>query len=127
MAPTTLPGMHTTTSPDGRDVLLWRSYQGIGTDGKPARCILCNTTGCQQRQWRKKKESLAECIQIPATSQRNLPGRDHRQLSLQLEMTPVEASKFIDEEMIKAFPLGDIKVPAAGDLKTLQSNTHEQS
>ena len=26
------------------------------------------------------------------------------------KMTPVEANKFIDEEMVKTFPLGDIKV-----------------
>jgi 2-oxoglutarate ferredoxin oxidoreductase subunit beta len=32
------------------------------------------------------------------------------------KMTPLEASKFIDEEMVKTFPLGDIKLPKAEDL-----------
>jgi 2-oxoglutarate ferredoxin oxidoreductase subunit beta len=34
------------------------------------------------------------------------------------KMTPLEASKFIDEEMIKTFPLGNIKLPAEIDLTT---------
>jgi hypothetical protein len=34
-------------------------------------------------------------------------------------MTPIEASKFIDEEMVKTFPLGDIKVPKAEEPKNL--------
>jgi len=27
------------------------------------------------------------------------------------KMTPIETSKFIDEEMVHTFPLGDIKIP----------------
>jgi 2-oxoglutarate ferredoxin oxidoreductase subunit beta len=33
------------------------------------------------------------------------------------KMTPMEATKFIDEEMVKTFPLGDIKIPNEEDLK----------
>jgi 2-oxoglutarate/2-oxoacid ferredoxin oxidoreductase subunit beta len=36
-------------------------------------------------------------------------------------MTPVEAARFIDEEMVKTFPLGDIKLPNADDIKTIQA------
>ena len=35
-------------------------------------------------------------------------------------MTPIEASKYIDDEMIKTFPLGDIKLPKGEDLKLLE-------
>jgi hypothetical protein len=31
----------------------------------------------------------------------------------------MEATKFIDEEMVKTFPLGDIKLPQADNLKTV--------
>jgi hypothetical protein len=34
-------------------------------------------------------------------------------------MTPIESNKFIDEAMIKTFPLGDIKLPKGEDLKLL--------
>lgn len=35
------------------------------------------------------------------------------------KMTPLEASKFIDEEMVKTFLLGDIKIPDANEIKKL--------
>ena len=37
------------------------------------------------------------------------------------KMTPVEANKFITDEMIKEYPLGDIKLPSREDLKNLDA------
>ncbi len=35
-------------------------------------------------------------------------------------MTPIEANEFVTNEMIKEFPLGDIKLPNPEDLKNLE-------
>ena len=38
------------------------------------------------------------------------------------KMTPIESNIFIDEQMVQTFPLGDVKVPSAEDLKSLNQN-----
>lgn len=35
-------------------------------------------------------------------------------------MTPIEAAKYIDDEMVKTFPLGDVKLPKAEDLQNIK-------
>lgn len=122
MAPTTLPGMKTTTSPYGRDVGFYgapikvseliaqlpgafyvtRQAVHSATSVRKARKALLNAFKYQKL---KKGTCFVEIIG-------NCPSN--------WKMTPVDSIKFIDEEMVKAFPLGDIKLPKGEDLKLLE-------
>jgi hypothetical protein len=35
-------------------------------------------------------------------------------------MTPLEANEFVAKEMLKEFPLGDLKLPSSEDLKFME-------
>ncbi len=113
MAPTTLPGMWSTTSPQGRDTSFY---------GEPIRVselmaqlpgafyvtrqVVNSSNGVRRTrkafekalkyQHRKRGTCLVEIVG-------NCPSN--------WKMTPVECSRFIDEQMVNYFPLGDIKVP----------------
>lgn len=122
MAPTSLVGMKTTTSPYGRDVAEYgepirvselishlpgafyvtRQAVNSATAVRKAKKALMNAFRYQKL---KKGTSFVEIIG-------NCPSN--------WKMTPIEASKFIDDEMIKTFPLGDIKLPKGEDLKLLE-------
>lgn len=122
MAPTSLVGMKTTTSPFGRDVMEYgepirvselishlpgafyvtRQAVNSATAVRKAKKALMNAFRYQKL---KKGTSFVEIIG-------NCPSN--------WKMTPIEASKYIDDEMIKTFPLGDIKLPKGEDLKLLE-------
>lgn len=122
MAPTSLVGMKTTTSPFGRDVAEYgepirvselishlpgafyvtRQAVNSATAVRKAKKALMNAFRYQKL---KKGTSFVEIIG-------NCPSN--------WKMTPIEASKYIDDEMIKTFPLGDIKLPKGEDLKLLE-------
>jgi hypothetical protein len=40
-------------------------------------------------------------------------------------MTPLQTNDFINDEMIKYFPLGDVKLPSREDLKGLETKEGE--
>ena len=111
MAPTTLRGMKTTTSPYGRDHLL---------EGHPIRMseILAMLDGVayiervavnSPANIRKAKKAIAKAFQV------QLDGRGFAMVEIlspcptNWRMTPVKAWEWIDEEMIKIFPLGVFK------------------
>lgn len=122
MAPTSLVGMKTTTSPYGRDIAEYgepirvselishlpgafyvtRQAVNSATAVRKAKKALMNAFRYQKL---KKGTSFVEIIG-------NCPSN--------WKMTPIESSKFIDDEMIKTFPLGDIKLPKGEDLKLLE-------
>jgi 2-oxoglutarate ferredoxin oxidoreductase subunit beta len=122
MAPTSLIGMKTTTSPYGRDVTdqgypikvselisqlpgafyVTRQAVNSATAVRKARKAILNAFKYQKLN---KGTCLVEIIG-------NCPSN--------WKMTPLEASKFVDDEMIKAFPLGDVKLPKGEDLKLLE-------
>lgn len=121
MAPTTLPNMKTTTSPYGRDTSFYgqpikvsefiaqlpgafyvtRQAVNSHTAVRKAKKALLNAFKYQKL---KKGTSFVEIIG-------NCPSN--------WKMTPLEASKFVDDAMIKTFPLGDVKLPKGEDLKEL--------
>lgn len=124
MAPTTLPGMVSSTSPYGRDVK---------TMGNPIKmsdivAMLPGTyyvtrqsvhTPVNVRKTRKaikkavgyQKENKGTCF-IEIVS--NCPSG--------WKMTPVQANKWMEETMFPFYPLGDIKVPADEKVKTDKTN-----
>jgi 2-oxoglutarate/2-oxoacid ferredoxin oxidoreductase subunit beta len=120
MAPTTLPGMHTTTTPDGRDV----SYYGAPV--KVAE-LLANLPGAiyvtrqavnNANGVRRTKKALLNAFKYQQQYKGTCLVEIIGNCPSNWKMTPMEASKFIDEEMVKTFPLGDIKLPQPDNLKT---------
>jgi 2-oxoglutarate ferredoxin oxidoreductase subunit beta len=112
MAPTTLPGMVTTSSPLGRDVEL---------AGFPIRMaeILSNMDGSgyivrrslhKPAEIRKAKKAIRTAFEV---QERGLGFAMVELLSTcptNWKLTPQEAQDFIAEHMIPVFPLGDYKV-----------------
>jgi len=121
MAPTTLADMVTTTSPYGRDVktvgepmkiselishlpgsfYVTRQAVNNATAVRKARKAIMNAFKYQKL---KKGLSFVEIIG-------NCPSN--------WKMTPIQCNEFVDTNMIKTFPLGDIKLPKGEDLKQL--------
>ena len=112
MAPTTLPGMRTTSSPFGRDVELTgfpiRMAEMLATmdgAGYIVRRSLHNPASI-----RKAKKAIRLAFE---TQQRGLGFSMVELLSscpTNWKVTPNEALKFIEESMVPVFPLGDYKV-----------------
>jgi 2-oxoglutarate ferredoxin oxidoreductase subunit beta len=120
MAPTTLPGMKTTSSPLGRDVELTgypiRMSEMLATmdgAGYIARRSLHNPANI-----RKSKKAIRLAFE---TQQRGLGFSMVELLSscpTNWKVTPNEALKFVGEQMVPVFPLGDYKkIPEIAELK----------
>lgn len=120
MAPTTLPGMKTTSSPNGRDV---------ETQGYPIRMaeMLATLDGAayvvrrslhDPANIRKAKKAIRIAFEV---QERKLGFSLVELLSTcpsNWNLSPVEALKWLEEHMIPFFPLGDYKVaPAVAELK----------
>jgi 2-oxoglutarate ferredoxin oxidoreductase subunit beta len=120
MAPTTLPGMKTTSSPNGRDV---------ETQGYPIRTaeLLATLEGVGYSVRRalhdpKNIRLAKKAIRIAFETQVRGLGFSMVELlstcPTNWGMTPVNALKFVEEHMIPAFPLGDYKVsPSVAQIK----------
>lgn len=122
MAPTTLVGMKTTTSPFGRDPKIYgypikvseliaqlpgafyvtRHAVNNATNVRKTRKAILNAFNYQKLD---KGTCLVEIIG-------NCPSN--------WKMTPLESNNFLTDEMLKTFPLGDIKLPKGEDLKALR-------
>jgi len=115
MAPTTLPGMKTTSSPNGRDV---------ETQGYPIRMaeMLSTLDGvgyCVRRSLHDPKNIRLAKKAIRIAFETQVRGLGFSMVELlstcptNWGMTPVNALKFVEEHMVPAFPLGDYKVGAS--------------
>jgi 2-oxoglutarate ferredoxin oxidoreductase subunit beta len=122
MAPTTLPGMKTTTSPYGRDVnfagfpmkmaelvsnlpgAFYVTRQAVHTSGAVRKAKKAIMNGFKYQEL-KKGTSFVEIIS-------NCPSN--------WKMTPLQCNEFIETDMLKYFPLGDVKLPSREDLKGLE-------
>jgi len=120
MAPTTLPGMKTTSSPLGRDVELAgfpiRVAEMLSTmDGAG---FIVRRSLHNQANIRKAKKAIKTAFLV----QENELGFSMVELlsscPTNWKLTPQEALDFIEESMIPFFPLGDYKVrPEINELK----------
>lgn len=115
MAPTTLPGMKTTTSPDGRDTSFYGSPIRIGElmAQLPGAYFVTRQAVNSANAVRRAKKALQQAFRYQQLHKGTCLVEIIGNCPSNWKMTPAEASKFIDEEMVKTFPLGDIKVPAA--------------
>ena len=120
MAPTTLPGMKTTSSPNGRDV---------ETQGYPIRmCEMLSTLDgagyVVRRSLHDPKNIRLAKKAIRLAFETQVRGLGFSMVELlstcptNWNMTPVEALKFVEDKMVAYFPLGDYKVsPAVAQVK----------
>lgn len=113
MAPTTLPGMHTTTSPDGRDVAFHGSPIKVSEllAGLPGAFYVTRQAVNHANAVRKTRKALLNAFKYQQLHKGTCIVEIIGNCPSNWKMTPVEAAHFIDTEMVKTFPLGDIKVP----------------
>jgi 2-oxoglutarate ferredoxin oxidoreductase subunit beta len=113
MAPTTLEGMVSTTSPRGRDVK---------TMGYPLKIseLLAHLPGVayvtrqavfSPNTVRKTKKALKKAIEYQQKGLGFCMVEVVTNCPSNWKMTPVQSNKFVEEKMIEFYPLGDIKVP----------------
>jgi 2-oxoglutarate ferredoxin oxidoreductase subunit beta len=113
MAPTTLPNMKTATSPFGRDV---------ETMGHPLKIteLIANLPGTYfvSRQSvhtpanvRKAKKAIERAIQYQKLKKGLTFVEIVSNCNSGWKMTPLDANKWMEENMFPYYPLGDIKVP----------------
>ena len=120
MAPTTLPGMKTTSSPNGRDVEQMgfpiRASELLATQEGSSYIVRRSLHDPKSIRMAKKAIRIAfetqvlglgfSMVELLSTCPTNW------------HMTPANASQWLEEKMIPYFPLGDYKVhPALNDLK----------
>jgi 2-oxoglutarate ferredoxin oxidoreductase subunit beta len=113
MAPTTLAGMWSTTTPGGRDTDYY---------GHPIRVseLMAQLPGAYYvtRQAvnspngvRRTKKALQNAFKYQQLNKGTCLVEVIGNCPSNWKMTPLETANFVDEEMVKTFPLGDIKVP----------------
>jgi 2-oxoglutarate ferredoxin oxidoreductase subunit beta len=121
MAPTTLPDMKTTTSPYGRDV---------HTMGHPIK--IANLVSQLPGAFYVTRQAVNTPLNVRKAKKALLNAFKYQQLAKgtcfiefvgncpsNWKMTPIEANEFVAKEMLKEFPLVDLKLPSSEDLKLL--------
>jgi 2-oxoglutarate ferredoxin oxidoreductase subunit beta len=124
MAPTTLPGMKSSTSPYGRDV------QSMGNPIKMSDLVaLLPGTYYVTRQSvhtpanvRKTKKAFKKAVEYQKANKGTCFIEIVSNCPSGWKMTPVQANKWMEETMFPFYPLGDIKVPAEEKVKTEKTN-----
>ncbi len=120
MAPTTLPGQKTTSSPRGRDV----EQQGFPIHMSELLCTMDGSGYIVRRSLHDPKHiRLAKkAIRIAFETQKRGLGFSMVELlsscPTNWNMTPVDALRWVEEKMVPVYPLSDFKVsPALAGLK----------
>lgn len=113
MAPTTLPGMKSSTSPYGRDV------ETMGHPLKmtelianlPGTCFVTRQAVHTPSSVRKAKKAIRKAIEL----QKEKKGLSFVEIvsncNAGWKMTPVQSNKWMEDNMFPYYPLGDIKIP----------------
>jgi len=115
MAPTTLPGMKTTSSPNGRDV----ETQGYPIKMAEMLATLDGVGYIVRRSLHDPKNIRLAKKAIRLGFETQVRGLGFSLIELlstcptNWGMTPVDSLRFVEEKMVPAFPLGDYKVATA--------------
>ena len=115
MAPTTLPGMKTTSSPNGRDV----ETQGYPIKVAEMLSTLEGVGYCVRRSLHDPKNIRLAKKAIRMAFETQARGLGFSLVELlstcptNWGMTPVASLKFVEEHMVPAYPLGDYKISEA--------------
>lgn len=124
MAPTTLAGMKTTTSPFGRDTSVYGHPIRVSEliSQLPGAFYVTRQTVNKNTAVRKTKKALTNAFNYQKLNKGTCFVEIVGNCPSNWKMTPIESNNFIDEQMVQTFPLGDVKVPDAEDLKSLNQN-----
>ncbi len=113
MAPTTLPGMKSTTSPYGRDVATMGAPLKITelVAQLPGTYYVTRQSVHKPANVRKAKKAIEKGFQY----QKDKKGTSFIEVVTNCpsnwKMTPIESNHWLDENMLPFYPLGDIKKP----------------
>ncbi|MDT3695037.1 MAG: thiamine pyrophosphate-dependent enzyme [Ignavibacterium sp.] len=113
MAPTSLPGMVTSTSPYGRDVVM-AGYPLKITDliaQLPATYYVTRQSAHNPNAVRKLKKAITKSFEYQQQKKGTCFIEVVSNCPSGWKMTPVETIKYLEEVMFPYYPLGDLKVP----------------
>jgi 2-oxoglutarate ferredoxin oxidoreductase subunit beta len=113
MAPTTLPGMKSSTSPYGRDTKLM-GYPLKITDivaTLPGTYYVTRQSVHTPGNARKTKRAIRKAVQYQKLNKGTCLVEIVSNCPSGWRMTPVESNKWLEENMLPYYPLGDLKVP----------------
>lgn len=113
MAPTTLPGMRSSTSPYGRDV------ETMGNPLKmtelvaqlPGTCFVTRQSVHTPANVRKTKKALRKAFELQMQNKGTSFVEIVSNCNSGWKMTPVQSNQWMEENMFPYYPLGDIKLP----------------
>jgi 2-oxoglutarate/2-oxoacid ferredoxin oxidoreductase subunit beta len=113
MAPTTLPGMKSSTSPYGRDVDMMGHPLKMTelVANLPGTCFVTRQSVHTPANVRKTKKAIRKAFEL----QKEKKGLSFVEVVSNCnsgwKMTPNQANQWMEENMFPFYPLGDIKVP----------------
>lgn len=113
MAPTTLPGMKSSTSPYGRDVRVMGNPLKM-TDivaTLPGTYYVTRQSVHTPANVKKAKKAVRKAFQYQKLNQGTCFIEIISNCASGWKMTPVQANKWMEENMFSFYPLGDLKVP----------------
>ena len=113
MAPTTLPGMKSSTSPYGRDVQMMGNPLKI-TDivaTLPGTYYVTRQSVHKPANVRKTKKAIRKALEYQKRNKGTCFIEIVSNCPSGWKMTPVESNKWMEEKMFAFYPLGDFKVP----------------
>lgn len=117
MAPTTLPGMKSTTSPFGRDVSTMGSPLMITNlvANLPGTYYVTRQSVHKPANVRKTKKAIEKAFEYQKLNKGTCFIEVVSNCPSNWKMTPVESNKFLEETMLPYYPLGDLKKPEKED------------
>jgi len=113
MAPTTLPGMVTSTSPYGRDIKMMGNPLKITeiVAQLPGTCYVTRQSVHTPANVRRCKKAIRKSFEYQKQKKGLTFVEVVSNCNSGWKMTPTQANKWMEENMFPFFPLGDIKVP----------------
>jgi 2-oxoglutarate ferredoxin oxidoreductase subunit beta len=123
MAPTTLPGMKSSTSPYGRDVKIMGNPLKM-TDivaTLPGTYYVTRQSVHTPANVRKTKKAMRKAVQYQKLNKGTCFVEIVSNCPSGWKMTPVQSNKWMEENMFPFYPLGDLKVPAEENVQTTKN------
>jgi 2-oxoglutarate ferredoxin oxidoreductase subunit beta len=113
MAPTTLPGMKSSTSPFGRDVKTMGNPLKMTelVASLPGSYYVTRQSVHTAANVKKTKKAIKKAIQYQKLNKGTCLVEIVSNCPSGWKMTPVQSNKWMEENMFPYYPLGDIKVP----------------
>lgn len=113
MAPTTLPGMRSSTSPHGRDVSIMgnplKMTDVVAT--LPGTYYVTRQSVHTPAAVRKTKKAIRKAVEYQQANKGTCFIEIVTNCPSGWKMTPVQSNKWMEENMFPYYPLGDFKVP----------------